>query len=247
MTRIIPHAVPSTKTLGEYTEIYTKAFLEDCATLPAGAPRAWSPPPSNDDMVGRSNRLGAGNHLSPRTVGVLPDFHLSGIRQALAQRFLSGNLAGARVDVDEYERPTPAISRCGKRPRKASRSGPPPSAPCRPDGTSSAPRWPSSTWARRWIFTPRRRSDLPRTRKRDAQSDRSPANPAAAFGCTPSSSWWRARDVKSLGNYYTLRDLLDRGYQPEAIRYHAGFGAVRKSLNFTSTAEIVRHRHRPPA
>jgi cysteinyl-tRNA synthetase len=38
---------------------------------------------------------------------------------------------------------------------------------------------------------------------------------------------------KSLGNYYTLRDLLDRGYQPEAIRYLLASAPYRKSLNFT--------------
>jgi len=38
---------------------------------------------------------------------------------------------------------------------------------------------------------------------------------------------------KSLGNYYTLRDLLDRGYQPEAIRYLLASAPYRKALNFT--------------
>jgi cysteinyl-tRNA synthetase len=38
---------------------------------------------------------------------------------------------------------------------------------------------------------------------------------------------------KSLGNYFTLRDVLDRGYQPEAIRYLLASVPYRKSLNFT--------------
>jgi len=38
---------------------------------------------------------------------------------------------------------------------------------------------------------------------------------------------------KSLGNYYTLRDVLNRGYQPEAIRYLLASVPYRKSLNFT--------------
>jgi cysteinyl-tRNA synthetase len=38
---------------------------------------------------------------------------------------------------------------------------------------------------------------------------------------------------KSLGNYFTLRDVLGRGYHPEAIRYLLASVPYRKSLNFT--------------
>jgi cysteinyl-tRNA synthetase len=38
---------------------------------------------------------------------------------------------------------------------------------------------------------------------------------------------------KSLGNYYTLRDLLEKGYAPEAIRYLLASVPYRKQLNFT--------------
>jgi cysteinyl-tRNA synthetase len=38
---------------------------------------------------------------------------------------------------------------------------------------------------------------------------------------------------KSLGNFYTLRDLLDQGYEPEAIRYLLASVPYRKKLNFT--------------
>jgi cysteinyl-tRNA synthetase len=38
---------------------------------------------------------------------------------------------------------------------------------------------------------------------------------------------------KSLGNYYTLRDLVGKGYAPEAIRYLLASVPYRKQLNFT--------------
>ncbi len=38
---------------------------------------------------------------------------------------------------------------------------------------------------------------------------------------------------KSLGNYYTLRDLLGKGYEPEAIRFLLASVPYRKQLNFT--------------
>jgi cysteinyl-tRNA synthetase len=38
---------------------------------------------------------------------------------------------------------------------------------------------------------------------------------------------------KSLGNFFTLRDLLDKGYKPEAIRYLLASVPYRNKLNFT--------------
>ena len=38
---------------------------------------------------------------------------------------------------------------------------------------------------------------------------------------------------KSLGNFYTLRDLLEKGYSPEAIRYQLAQVPYRNKLNFT--------------
>jgi cysteinyl-tRNA synthetase len=39
--------------------------------------------------------------------------------------------------------------------------------------------------------------------------------------------------AKSLGNYYTLRDLVEKGYAPETIRYLLASVPHRKTLNFT--------------
>jgi cysteinyl-tRNA synthetase len=38
---------------------------------------------------------------------------------------------------------------------------------------------------------------------------------------------------KSLGNYYTLRDLVGKGHAPESIRYLLASVPYRKALNFT--------------
>jgi cysteinyl-tRNA synthetase len=38
---------------------------------------------------------------------------------------------------------------------------------------------------------------------------------------------------KSLGNFFTLRDILEKGYQPEAVRYLLASVPYRKALNFT--------------
>jgi cysteinyl-tRNA synthetase len=38
---------------------------------------------------------------------------------------------------------------------------------------------------------------------------------------------------KSLGNFFTLRDIIGRGYAPEAVRYLLASVPYRKTLNFT--------------
>jgi cysteinyl-tRNA synthetase len=38
---------------------------------------------------------------------------------------------------------------------------------------------------------------------------------------------------KSLGNFYTLRDLFERGFTPESVRYLLASVPYRKGLNFT--------------
>jgi cysteinyl-tRNA synthetase len=42
-----------------------------------------------------------------------------------------------------------------------------------------------------------------------------------------------AKMSKSLGNFYTLRDLLDRGFSPRSIRYLLMSAHYKKQLNFT--------------
>ncbi len=62
-----------------------------------------------------------------------------------------------------------------------------------------------------------------------------------AFGENPSKYWLHARHLmidgkkmaKSARNFYTLRDLLDRGYDPMAIKYLLLSKSYRRRLNFT--------------
>lgn len=62
-----------------------------------------------------------------------------------------------------------------------------------------------------------------------------------AFGENPSKYWLHTRHLmidgkkmsKSTGNYYTLRDLLEKGYEPMAIKYLLLSKNYRRRLNFT--------------
>jgi cysteinyl-tRNA synthetase len=63
----------------------------------------------------------------------------------------------------------------------------------------------------------------------------------AAFGVNPSKYWLHCRHLmvdgkkmsKSLGNFYTLRDLVEKGFEPIAIKYLLLTMNYRRRLNFT--------------
>ena len=62
-----------------------------------------------------------------------------------------------------------------------------------------------------------------------------------AFGENPSKYWLHTRHLmidgrkmsKSMGNFYTLHDLLEKGYEPMAIKYLLLSMSYRRRLNFT--------------
>jgi cysteinyl-tRNA synthetase len=63
----------------------------------------------------------------------------------------------------------------------------------------------------------------------------------AAFGINPSKYWLHCRHLmvdgkkmsKSTGNFYTLRDLVEKGFEPMAIKYLLLTMSYRRRLNFT--------------
>ena len=63
----------------------------------------------------------------------------------------------------------------------------------------------------------------------------------ASFGVNPSKYWLHCRHLmvdgkkmsKSTGNFYTLRDLLEKGFKPMAVKYLLLTMSYRRRLNFT--------------
>ncbi|HKP87593.1 MAG TPA: class I tRNA ligase family protein, partial [Blastocatellia bacterium] len=103
--KIIRNVLASGKSLEEYTEFYTQEFLGDCASLnieqPEVMPRATG---HVEDMIALINALADAGHTYDSegslyfSIGSFPGYgKLSGLK-------LEGNIAGARVDVDEYEK-----------------------------------------------------------------------------------------------------------------------------------------------
>src|SRR5208283_4729175 len=234
--KIIRNAVAQHKTLGEYTEIYIKAFLEDCATLLLERAERLVPATAHiDDMVGAIERLGAGNHTYTSDGSVY--FRISTFPEygKLSHNDFSGNIAGARVDVDEYEKTDARDFALWKAPKEGEPFWPAAIGPGRPgwhiECSVMAIKYLGETLD---IHAGGVDLIFPHHENEIAQSE-------SLTGKNFSRFWLHAEFLmvegqkmsKSLGNYFTLRDVVARGYQPEAIRYLLASVPYRKQLNFT--------------
>ena len=234
--KIIRNAVAQHKTLGEYTAIYTKAFLEDCATLRLEQAEHLVPATAHiDDMVWAIERLGAGNHTYAIDGSVY--FRISTFPEygKLSHNDFSGNIAGARVDVDEYEKADARDFALWKAPKEGEPFWPAAIGPGRPgwhiECSVMAIKYLGETLD---IHAGGVDLIFPHHENEIAQSESLTGKPFARFWLHAEFLMVEGQKMsKSLGNYYTLRDLLDRGCQPEAIRYLLASVPYRKSLNFT--------------
>jgi cysteinyl-tRNA synthetase len=234
--KIIRNAAAQHKSLEEYTAIYTEAFLEDCAKLRLERPEHVVPATGHiDDMVAAIERLGAGHHTYSTDGSVY--FRISTFPGygKLSHNDFSGNLAGARVDVDSYEKSDARDFALWKAPKEGERYWETSLGPGRPGWHIEC-----SVMAIKYLGET---LDLhaggvdlifPHHENEIAQSESLTGKPFARF-------WLHAEFLlvegqkmsKSLGNFYTLRDVLERGYKPETVRYLLASVPYRKSLNFT--------------
>ena len=235
--KIIRGVLQSGKSLREYTEFYTQAFLEDTRALniepPEVMPRATDHIPEMIELMKRLADAG----LTYKSDGSLyysiasfPSYgRLSGLK-------VEGNISGARVDVDEYEKADARDFVLWKEPKE-----------------EGEPRWPSPFGEGRpgWHLECSAMSmkylgesfdihcggvDLifPHHENEIAQSEGATGKPFVRF-------WVHAefllvegeKMAKSKGNFYTVRDLLDKGYSSMAIRYLLLSVPYRTQLNFT--------------
>ena len=235
--KIIRNAVAQHKSLEEYTAVYTKAFLDDCATLRLERPERLAPATEHiPEMVEAIERLGSRRpHVLERRLGLLPDLHIPRIRQAFAQRFQRqpGRRARGRGRV-----------RKGRRPRLRSVEG----AEGRRAVLADADRAGPSRLAHRVLrdgdqvpgrdarhSRRRRRPDLSAPRKRDRAigvADRQAVRALLAALRVPDGG--RPEDVEIARQLSTrCATCWPRAIAPEAIRYLLASVPYRKQLNFT--------------
>ncbi len=234
--KIIRNAVAEGKSLKEYTERYTQAFLEDAARLRLEKPEKLVFATDHiDDMVAAIQRLAEKQHTYTSEGSTY--FRIASFPEygKLSHTNFSGNVAGARVDVDEYEKADARDFVLWKARKPGEPFWDTPLGAGRPgwhiECSVMAMKYLGETID---IHTGGVDLIFPHHENEIAQSECISGRPFARF-------WLHAEHLmvegqkmsKSLGNFYTLRDILDKGYAPEAIRYLLISAPYRKQLNFT--------------
>jgi cysteinyl-tRNA synthetase len=235
--KIIRSAMQQGKSLKEYTEVYEKAYLEDADKLRLErAERLVRATEHIGDMVSAIETLRDKGYTYNSDGSVY--YRISQFPEygKLSHLDVSGIRAGARVDVDEYDKADARDFVLWK-----SRKDSEPFFWDTPIG-EGRPGWhiECSVMAMKYlgetldIHTGGIDLSFPHHENEIAQSEAITGKPFARF-------WLHAEHLivegqkmsKSLGNFFTLRDLMDKGYQPEAIRYLLASVPYRKKLNFT--------------
>ena len=240
--KIIRNAAAAQLPIETYTRKFEEAFLEDMHSLgverPEHVPRATEHIP---EMVALVEQLAQKDIAYQAEDGSwyfrIARFPTYG---KLAKKDLEGIEDGARVDLDEYDKDAArdfALWKAVKTAPDGSRehAWDTPSAPAVPAGTSSAPPWPPSILGQTFdLHAGGEDLMFPHHENEIAQSE-------SASGHTFARHWMHVRFLlvegrkmsKSEGNFYTLRDLLLKGYRASAIRFLLMSVPYRHQLNFT--------------
>jgi cysteinyl-tRNA synthetase len=234
--KIIRNAVAQGKSLEEYTAIYIKAFFDDCATLRLEPPERFVRATEHiNDMAAAIHKLEDTGYTYRSDGSVyfrIAKFHDYG---KLSHNDFSGMVAGARIDVDEYEKSDARDFALWK----AAKEGEP--AWDTEIGTGR-PGWHIECSVMAIHFLGATLDihaggvDLifPHHENEIAQSESLTGKPFARYWIHSEFLLVDGQKMaKSLGNFYTLRNLFDRGVPPEAVRYLLASVPYRKGLNFT--------------
>ncbi len=235
--KIIRNAVAQGKSLADYTETYTKAFLDDCEVLrlerPERIARATEHIP---EMAAAIHKLEHEGHTYRSDGSVY--FRISTFPGygKLSHNDFDGMVAGARVDVDTYEKTDARDFALWKAPKPGEPSWDTEIGTGRPgwhiECSVMAIEFLGATLD---IHAGGIDLVFPHHENEIAQSE--------ALTGKPFSNYWLHSEFllvdgqkmsKSLGNFYTLRDLCGQlGHSPESIRYLLASVPYRKGLNFT--------------
>ncbi len=234
--KTIRDANASGMTLTDFTDRYIAAFFEDIDTLRIQRaehyPRATAYIPQMVELIKRLEARGhtyrSGGSIYYR-ISTFPEYgKLSGVR-------LDKNLTGARVEADEYEKEDARDFVLWKAPKPGEPSWDTELGPGRPGWHIECSAMSMSLLGETFdIHTGAVDNIFPHHENEIAQSEGATGKPFVR-------TWLHAEHLivegekmaKSKGNFFTLRDLVQRGYDPVAIRYLLLCVPYRQKLNFT--------------
>jgi cysteinyl-tRNA synthetase len=233
--KTIRNAKAAGKNLRDYTDEFINAFKVDAELLNLESPEFVRATDHIDDMVKLIQTLEA-KGFAYRSDGSIyfrvskfPDYG------KLSKINLEGMRAGARVDSDEYDKANVRDFVLWKAAKEGEDSWDTALGPGRP-GWHIECSVMSMKYLGESFDIHSGGSDLafPHHENEIAQSEGATGKPFVKY-------WIHAEHLivngekmsKSLGNYYTLRDLIARGHKPTAIRYLLASVPYRKPLNFT--------------
>ena len=234
--KIIRNAAAEHKSLAEYTEQYTQAFLDDMAALRLERPeRLVKATDHIKEMVHAVQDLGARGFTYQSDGSVYYRISQFPGYGKLSHNDFSGIRAGARVDVDEYDKANARDFVLWKAPKDGEPFWDSEIGPGRPgwhiECSVMAMKYLGETLD---IHAGGVDLIFPHHENEIAQSEALTSKPFARFWLHAEFLSIEAQKMsKSAGNFYTLRDLLQMGYEPETVRYLLASVPYRKKLNFT--------------
>ena len=234
--RIIANAAAAEKNIRDYTEKFAQAFFDDCKTLSIEAPEHWIRATDHiDDMVQLIQRLQERTFTYPSEGSIYYRIAKFPNYGKLSKIDLTGIQAGARVDNDRYEKESARDFALWKAPKPGEHFWETAIGRGRPgwhiECSAMAMKYLGETLD---IHTGGIDLAFPHHENEIAQSEAATGKPFARY-------WLHAEHLlvegekmsKSLGNFFTLRDLFEKGYKPSALRFALASVPYRKQLNFT--------------
>ncbi len=234
--KIIKNAGEAGKSIYEYTAEFRKAFEEDCATLRLETPEKITPATEHiQEMIDLISRMAEKGHTYQSDGSTY--FRISSFPGygKLTRLDVKGIKAGARVDQDEYEKDDARDFALWKVSKPGEPAWDSPFGAGRPGWHIECSAMAMSQLGETFdIHTGGVDLTFPHHENEIAQSEAATGKPFVRF-------WIHAEHLlvdgqkmsKSLGNFYTLRDLVEKGFQPEAVRYLLLSTPHTKQLNFT--------------
>src|SRR5580700_6768770 len=235
--RIIQKAAEAGVSIREYTEKYIEAFLADMAALNLQAPeeivRATDHVEDMVDLIERLKKKGLTYESEGSIYYRIAKFPEYG---KLSKIDVGGMKAGARVDNDRYEKDDARDFALWKAPKPGEHFWETRIGPGRPgwhvECSAMSMKYLGDTLD---IHTGGVDLAFPHHENEIAQSEGATDHPFVRL-------WLHAEHLiidgekmsKSLGNFYTLRDLFAKGEKPSTVRYLLLSVPYRRQLNFTS-------------